>query len=404
MIVGSSDGTRLNDSFCEVSRLFDLRPVVCTVVRNFEYGTAVRNVTYSYLKALAPDVEEILITATISREDLEDLTRSGVKVFVTGTSDFIRFPFDVSRCDSIAKADLIDMVDSLFPALDLCTYARHHLGRVLYTPHAIMSPIEKRTNIKYLIGYSQSGLQRRGIAKIIAGFIAISDYMRATIEKRYSPRRVYLIPNSVDSGFFVPSPGGGRPTSSLRLIYAGMLNYGKGVHELLSQMPRVLRKFPGARLTIVGDGDVTSQLIELSRSLGLEREVSFVQGATNEEMLHLYQSSDIFVSFSFAETFGLSAFEAMACGKPALVRSCAALGTVAQDENSGVVGFQTGDEFCGKLTEVLERYSELSVRARRFAERFTVASAANLRYKTYLEAIEGADIQSKIGASSPSGR
>ena len=368
-----------------------MRPVVCTVVRNFEYGTAVRNVTYNYLKALAPEVEEILITATISREDFEDLTSSGVRVFVTRASDFVRFPFEVSRCESIEKADLIDMVDSLFPALDLCTYARHHIGRVLYTPHAIMSPVEKRTNIKYLIGYSLSGFQRRGIARLIGGFIAISDYMRTTIERRYNPRRVYLVPNSVDSGFFRPPPNGGQPTDSPKLMYAGMLNYGKGVHELLSQMPRVLREFPGAHLTVAGDGDVTSSLIELSESLGLGSAVSFVQSATNEDMLRLYQSSDIFVSFSSAETFGLSAFEAMACGKPALVRECTALGTLAQNKDSGVVGFQTRDEFCGKLIEVVERYPELSVKARTFAESFNVANAAGKRYATYLEAIEEAD-------------
>ena len=86
----------------------------------------------------------------------------------------------------------------------------------------------------------------------------------------------------------------------------------KGHCYLIQAMPRVVRRFPEAKLLIIGEGKTESSLREQVRSLGIEQSVIFMP--TAEDTAAALAAMDVFVLPSLQEGLGLSLMEAMASG------------------------------------------------------------------------------------------
>jgi Glycosyl transferases group 1 len=82
----------------------------------------------------------------------------------------------------------------------------------------------------------------------------------------------------------------------------------------------VLRNLPGARLTLVGGGEVPQQVSELqhlTQRMGRERQVTFLGPQPHTAVARIMrEEADLLVLSSQAETFGCVLIEALACGKP----------------------------------------------------------------------------------------
>lgn len=98
-----------------------------------------------------------------------------------------------------------------------------------------------------------------------------------------------------------------------RLLYVGRLDERKGVLtavDALAELP------PAACLTLVGRGDARDAIIERARTRGVEDRVE-VTAADRSELATVYRKADVLVFTSeWAEPFGLTPIEAMACGTP----------------------------------------------------------------------------------------
>ena len=111
-----------------------------------------------------------------------------------------------------------------------------------------------------------------------------------------------------------------QPEDAPRLIQVGRLTAGKNVASTLRAMPGVLRRHPGARLDVAGDGPALEGLRSLSEELGLERHVTFHGNLAHREVLDLLADSHLFLfPTRVAEGFPKAVLEAMACGLPVLV-------------------------------------------------------------------------------------
>lgn len=133
------------------------------------------------------------------------------------------------------------------------------------------------------------------------------------------PDKRHVIPYSIDTRPFEPTPEILGEASALRAKYGGgpiifslgRHVYYKGFEVLIHAMTRV----PGI-LLLGGDGPLTAQLKRLAASTGAR--VEFL-GAIEERILPAYyHASDIFCLPSVAKTeaFGLVQAEAMSCKKP----------------------------------------------------------------------------------------
>ncbi len=191
-------------------------------------------------------------------------------------------------------------------------------------------------------------------------------------------QRVEVIPNGVDMEVFQPI-GGKRQPGSMRLISVGRLEHVKGHDVLLRALADPQYGSGSCELTLVGDGEERSALIELARQLAIEARVNFAGMLNQQETLNLLQNSDVFVLPSRSEGLPVALIEAMACGLPCLASDvggvtqvlCGAGMTVEPDnpeELARCLGMILADE---------SLRTGLSKAAIRRASSFSAALAAN---------------------------
>jgi len=91
---------------------------------------------------------------------------------------------------------------------------------------------------------------------------------------------------------------------------------GKGQDLLIRVWPRVLRKFPGARLYLIGEGGFRKYLEKLVVKLRLEKSIIFL-GRVDDIAKEISRFAlGVFPSVWPLEGFGIALLEAMSLGKP----------------------------------------------------------------------------------------
>jgi len=149
-----------------------------------------------------------------------------------------------------------------------------------------------------------------------------------------SQTRIHRIGYGVDASLFKP----GTLTESPTLIYfAGLRSYKRPSHAI--HVLRILRQ-QGivARLTVVGVGPELSNLMELSRSLGLSDQVTFAGRVSDDELSMVISRSWVHLQCAVAEGWGLTVGEAAASGVPTVAyRVPGLIDSVSEGENGILV-------------------------------------------------------------------
>ncbi len=125
----------------------------------------------------------------------------------------------------------------------------------------------------------------------------------------------------------------GHPDETI-LLYVGRLSQEKQIDKI----GEVLRRVPGTRLALVGDGPVRADLAEHFRGTPTK----FMGYLRNEELWSAFASSDIFIFPSAMETFGLVLIEAMAAGLPVVTSRVGGVDDMVRAGVNGYV-FNSGD-------------------------------------------------------------
>ena len=142
-----------------------------------------------------------------------------------------------------------------------------------------------------------------------------------------------------------------------------------------------------AKLALVGEGPELPLAEQMARDLGVREDVHYRQHDRIELIL---QASDLFLLPSNAESFGLSALEAMACGCPVLGYEAGGLPEVVETNVSGILcplakipaSVRWRSTFCRT-----KRATRRCVRRRVQAERFATPSIVDSYEKALIEAI-----------------
>jgi D-inositol-3-phosphate glycosyltransferase len=153
------------------------------------------------------------------------------------------------------------------------------------------------------------------------------------------PERVCVSPPGVDHGVFHPGASRredlGLPHGPLAAV-VGRIQPLKGIDIAIEAIGGI----PDARLVVVGgpSGDVGDH--EVERLQGLADEVApgrvvFLPPLDHDAIADLYRSVDVVVIPSRAESFGLVAVEAQACGTPVVASRVGGLAFSVEDSESG---------------------------------------------------------------------
>lgn len=166
----------------------------------------------------------------------------------------------------------------------------------------------------------------------------------------------------------------------------------KNIDKILHALAQLTRF--AFRYTIVGDGNLRSELEILCHQLKLDDRVHFTGFIPKTEMQKLLASSDLFILPSAVmpdsiEGFGIAYLEANACGTPVLAARCAG---AAEAVDEGKTGYFVESPTVPALAQALEQFLVGDIvfkgeHCREFAARFTWAKVVDRAMPYYMTAV-----------------
>jgi L-malate glycosyltransferase len=267
------------------------------------------------------------------------------------------------KLKSIKKVREVHVVHELNPVFVGTSLAFAHLGvPVVLGPHVprwasnagLLKPgILARSasnRLKSLVGKlclsSQHRLAQAVLLSTPAALSAISRPDRIQ-------HRLFVLPHGIDDERFAPgnTPASQHPT----VLFLANLWIGKGVYTLLEAFEAVSRRIPGVRLTIAGSGEEEAEVRRQVAASSFANHVSFTGRIKRVDVPDLIRQCTVFCVPSYGEPFGMSALEAMACGKPLVITDAGGLPYVVPEAGSLRVPVRNAAALADALSELLLR-------------------------------------------------
>jgi len=171
-------------------------------------------------------------------------------------------------------------------------------------------------------------------------------------------------------------------TGKFVMGYLGRLSPEKQVHVVIQVAARVFAQRPEAHLLVVGDGPARGELEALTRSLGIQQQVTFA-GTINHSEVHKYHAAfDVLLSASRGDTMPLAYAETMAAGTPVVATvGFGAIDMIADGVNgfliSRIHATDQMTELVLKLASDRRLREKLSRQAREYSKRWRVDIATD---------------------------
>lgn len=203
--------------------------------------------------------------------------------------------------------------------------------------------------------------------------ITCSEHMRWEVTRLFDlpPEKVDVIPNGLDAAAWTAPVDRtaarralGVPADAPLVVFAGRLEWEKGVQTLLAALPRLRRHHPGLTLVLAGSGTQRAQLQAQARRSRVAGAVRFVGQLGTGDLAAAYAAADVACAPSLYEPFGLVALEAAAVGTPLVVGDTGGLRELVEP---GVTGLRVPPEDPAALAEAVSRLLTDQVLARRLA-------------------------------------
>ncbi|MEM5779274.1 MAG: glycosyltransferase [Candidatus Aenigmatarchaeota archaeon] len=166
---------------------------------------------------------------------------------------------------------------------------------------------------------------------------------------------IHVIPNGVDTRRFSPSRIK-KSEKEINILWVGRLGKEKSLDVLLRAFKIVYKKFPNARLILIGDGPDRERLENIAKNLKIS--VEFFGYVNEEELKNSYREAYVFVSPSTTETQGLSVLEAMSSSCPVIVANSLAFKDFVKHGFNGLLFKpKNAKDLAKKITLIIENKS-----------------------------------------------
>ena len=151
--------------------------------------------------------------------------------------------------------------------------------------------------------------------------------------------RIDVIPNFIDAKVYNRERYGAEVRAQFNgnrkvLMHISNFRPVKRIRDVISVFARVQKNVP-AVLVMVGDGPDRHDAEQYARELGVDKQVQFLGKIDN--VAPLLAAADLFLLPTNAESFGLSALEALASGTPVIGTNVGGLPEVVRNGETGVL-------------------------------------------------------------------
>jgi glycosyltransferase involved in cell wall biosynthesis len=200
--------------------------------------------------------------------------------------------------------------------------------------------------------------------------IATSDSQVSVITKWYPVdfRKVHLVYNGIDVNAFTPHvPDGslrtsiGLAPSDFIILSVARLKEEKGIQNILTVLPALIRDHPTLKLLVGGEGEYKNELIALVERLALTKHVYFLGKIDYNKLPEYFNLCEIFVNPTVRENgYDLTIPQAMACAKPVVVSDIrSVVASVVEDKKNGFIYPRNDLDRLKKLVDELIRSQKL---------------------------------------------
>ena len=196
------------------------------------------------------------------------------------------------------------------------------------------------------------------------GIVVSTEEEKSDVVGLYNapPHKVEVIPAGVNLDMFSPVDQR-RARRELGIaeenviLYVGRIEPLKGIDILLRAVP-LLECAGDLRVMVVGgnpSGDAEMERLKaIADELGIRDSVTFTGPVPQDSLPTYYSAADIYALPSHAESFGLAALEAMACGTPVLVSRVGGLKTFVENGKTGYLApWRCPEAFAQRLDTLL---------------------------------------------------
>ena len=218
-------------------------------------------------------------------------------------------------------------------------WAREHGVPAVMVSHESVTALLKLTRMRPALSRAVAdGLNRR-TARAYHRVICTTSWAAAEFG-RIGAANLVQIPLGVDLATF--SPGGGvraryAGPGQILLVHCGRLSAEKKPQRSLATLATLRAAGLPVRLVVAGEGPLRPRLARRAARAGLPVTFAgFLPGRA--DLAALLASADVAVAPGPAETFGLAALEALACGTPVVVSAESALPEVVGEAGASVAG------------------------------------------------------------------
>jgi len=144
------------------------------------------------------------------------------------------------------------------------------------------------------------------------------------------------------------------------IMFSGMMIPRKGVPILIKAISYVVKQIPEVHLILIGKGPNLHSWKELSISLGIQNNISFLGFVKEDDLLKFYATCDIYVFPSWKEGFGQVILEAMASGAFVI---CANKSPMSEIIGNGGLTFNVNDskDLAIKIIQLLKNKEILKI-------------------------------------------
>jgi len=225
---------------------------------------------------------------------------------------------------------------------------------------------------------------------------AISNSIRKEIRRIIgNDRNIWDVPNGVWVSKFQKKVDKveirkkyGIPLNSTAVISVGRNHPNKGFQFGLDAIAKLANT--GIKVSYVLVGRDTYPLVERARNLGISDLLVAPGELSPEEVSNLFHVSDIYVSTSFIESFGLATLEAMSSGLPCVVTNVRGNRDLVSPEYGALVESGNAQQLADSIKYLVDNPSvrkHMGIRARSEAGKYDWTKIAEFYVKIYSEAI-----------------
>lgn len=346
----------------------------------------------SLLKSFAALDQESEFVTYFSAEDAKDWTAARFRARQVSPNPFIRLGAELAMKLRQDRPDLLHVQYTAPLACPVPVVVSVH--DVSFLEHPEYFPKLRALQLRWTVNRTI-----RCAARILTG----SDFSRDSIVRAYGEdcaEKIVVVPNAAASGLRPVSrkTAGAYARARFRIAQPFVFSVGdlqprKNHIGLIKAYAEMVRAYPNLphHLVLAGkDTWFSPRIREAAKLSGVADRIQFVGFVSDEDLLQLYNSCDLFVFPSFYEGFGLPVLEAMACGRAVACSRTSAIPEVADGAGILFDPYSTS-EMVRAMADLL-RDPELRARMERLglqrAARFSWRTTAEQTLEVYREVAE----------------